>query len=129
MTLLLASSGSASTLTRPLAGVDGSLVAVESATGAVVQLTNLQGDVVATTPAATSAVTSVVDASVFGIPVPGTTRPRYGWLGAKTRPSDQATGITLMGQRLYNAQSGPLLQVDPLLAAPHPRTITAVPTP
>ena len=91
--------------------------------------TNLHGDLIATTALtgtgaasatvipATSASTpaTIVEETEFGIPRGGmTTSARYGWLGGKRRQTDTATGITLMGQRLYEPTLGRFLQTDPV---------------
>ena len=38
----------------------------------------------------------------------------YGWLGAKERATNPATGLTLMGARLYNPVTGLFTSVDPV---------------
>ena len=77
-------------------GLDGNLAAQIDATGTTYQLTNLHGDVVASSsPAATTAwdgcvVTSDEYGNTTTVDATGTsaTNPRYGWLGGKQRAID-----------------------------------------
>jgi RHS repeat-associated protein len=87
----------------------------------VVELTGLHGDVLrTTTPSATLAPDGVgVWADEFGRVLDATgsltTGPRYGWLGGKQRATDTgATGVTLMGVRLYSPIIGRFLSTDPV---------------
>ena len=50
----------------------------------------------------------------FGNPIDTTAPTTYGWLGGKQRATDAATGLTLMGARLYNPATGRFLQTDPV---------------
>lgn len=45
---------------------------------------------------------------------PETGAVTYGWLGAKERATDEATGLLLMGVRLYNPVTGLFTSVDPV---------------
>jgi RHS repeat-associated protein len=102
--------------TRNISAFGSDLVAIQdSASGTTLQLADLHGDTVATAsldPTATGLL-STFEATEFGIPrtSPG---PRYGWLGAKQRETDDLTGIMLMGVRLYVPAMGRFLQVDPV---------------
>jgi RHS repeat-associated protein len=103
--------------TRIISAFGSDLVAIQdSATGTTLQLANLHGDTIATAtldPTATGLL-STFDATEFGIPRTTGTSPRYSWLGAKQRETDDLAGITLMGVRLYVPTMGRFLQVDPV---------------
>src|SRR6185369_7485233 len=59
--------------------------------------------------------TSYTESNEFGVPYfQASAYPRYGWLGAKQRSHDTLSGITLMGVRLYNPDSGRFDQTDPV---------------
>jgi RHS repeat-associated protein len=106
---------SATAWTRPIGGIAGDLAAIyDSATAAAtLQLTNLHGDVVATTSTSSTALASTGESTEFGVPR-GATGTRYGWLGGKQRAADTYGGIVLMGVRLYNPATGRFAQVDPV---------------
>jgi len=81
----------------------------------------LHGDVLrTTTPSATLAPDGVgVWTDEYGRVLDATgsltTGPRYGWLGGKQRATDTgATGLTLMGVRLYSPIIGRFLSTDPV---------------
>lgn len=102
--------------TRQIPGLDGNLVAIyDSQTGqATFQLADLSGSIAATAGASptVSGLASSYSADEFG--VPRSSSPRFGWLGAKQRSAEYATGLVLMGQRAYQPQTGRFLQVDPV---------------
>ncbi|MFY1636384.1 RHS repeat-associated core domain-containing protein [Solwaraspora sp. WMMB335] len=80
------------------------------------RLANLHGDLIATILPGDVGLSATTDASEYGTPrnpeaVGG---ERYGWLGAKQRATDPATGLILMGVRLYNTTTGRFLTVDPV---------------
>jgi len=112
----VAEDATASHWTRNISAFGSDLAAVQdSAAGTTLQLANLHGDTVATaslSPTATGLL-STFEATEFGIPRT-TPSPRYGWLGAKQRETDDLTGIMLMGVRLYVPAMGRFLQVDPV---------------
>ena len=109
------------TWTRSVTSISGDLAATITGnstgpTATVAQLTDLHGDVVATVDNSPGAAT-LASASAYheyGATADGTTQPRYGWLGAKLRPTEAFTGLILMGVRLYNTLTGRFLQVDPI---------------
>ncbi|MFF4119191.1 RHS repeat-associated core domain-containing protein [Streptomyces sp. NPDC001714] len=102
------SSGSVSRAVTDVAGVLG---ATTSASGSVtLQLADLHGDIAVTLATATTTATAY-SYDEYGNT---TNTSRYGWLGTAQRASDTPTGITLMGQRLYNPMTGRFLQTDPV---------------
>jgi len=112
----IAEDATATHWTRNISAFGSDLVAIQdSAAGTTLQLADLHGDTVATAsldPAATGLL-GTFEATEFGIPRSGTS-PRYGWLGAKQRETDDLTGVMLMGVRLYVPAMGRFLQVDPV---------------
>jgi RHS repeat-associated protein len=100
--------------TRNITGIAGTLVAIQSnAEPAVLQLTNLHGDIVATAYASETAteLASKADTSEFGIP--SVSAPsKYSWLGSIELPTELASGVTEMGRRSYLPQIGRFLQPD-----------------
>lgn len=102
-------------LTRSVDGLDGNLAATTTKTGgAVLQFANLHGDTALQLPADTSVAPTVLDFDEYGNPRTGQNTTRYGWLGGKQRSSETVTGLTLMGARLYNPNTGRFLSVDPV---------------
>jgi YD repeat-containing protein len=70
---------------RNIAGIDGTLSATQTSGGAVtLQLHDLLGNVVATAGVSetATALLSTYNSTEFGAPQPGTTPPKYAWLGA-----------------------------------------------
>ena len=106
---------SASAWTRNIGGISGDMAAVYSSasSSAVLQLANLLGDVVATAATSSTALASTMEATEYGVPR-GATGTRYAWLGAKQRAADTPGGLSIMGVRLYNPQTGKFLQNDPV---------------
>jgi RHS repeat-associated protein len=110
-------------ITRNVTGL-GPLAAI--ATGSptaptvTLQLANLHGDIAATLPvgATSPAQLAVTDTTEYGLPrtapAPGSTQPRYGWLGTQQRDTSTPGGLTLMGVRLYTPTLGRFLTVDPI---------------
>ena len=70
--------------TRNVSGIDGTLDAVQTSTGTIeLQLHDLQGDIVGTVNDSESETKLHSTYSTeFGVPQPGTTPPKYAWLGA-----------------------------------------------
>ncbi|MFI5935384.1 RHS repeat-associated core domain-containing protein [Actinoplanes sp. NPDC051494] len=100
---------------RTVSGASGVAATYSSATGRLEwMITDLHGDVVATTadPAAGLTATYVYDE--YGNPVTGGTGPRYGYLGEAQRSADNTAELITMGVRLYNPGTGRFLSVDPV---------------
>jgi RHS repeat-associated protein len=101
---------------RNITGISGGLAAIEdSAKGTTLQLTNLHGDIVATTslnPEATKLLASF-EFDEFGNPKQGSA-PKYGWLGGKERRTEMLSGVVQMGVRSYVPAMGRFISVDPV---------------
>ena len=104
-------SGSDGSWSRDISGPTG-LVAQTNSSGTTLQLVNLHGDVMATVDEANSSVTGTETYTEFGAPETGTAST-YGWLGSSQRPAAEA-GQILMGDRVYNPQTGRFNQTDPV---------------
>ena len=121
-------------VTRYVDGMDGDLAIQTGKTGnRVLQLTDLQGSIMATLPIqdgqATAAFGAIAfqAADEFGVPTDLSTgravvstgaapdaNHRYGWLGGKQRSDDALGGVVLMGVRLYSPSIGRFLSPDPV---------------
>lgn len=102
-------------LTRNVTGPDGRLAATTAKTGgAVLQLTDIHGDVGLLLPLDGGTAPTVLDADEYGTPRGGQAEVRYGWLGGHQRSGETVTGLTLMGARLYDSTTGRFLSVDPV---------------
>ena len=112
--------------TRFVSSISGDLGAMVNPDGtAALTLPNIHGDVTTTVPLAKddSLATGIKGWSThteYGTPIdPTQTRTvggptGNGWLGAKERSTTDATaGLTLMGDRFYNAITGAFTSVDP----------------
>lgn len=102
--------------TRTVEGIDGDLVAIQTESGATLQLQNLHGDVVATATLSDTATApaSTFESDEFGVSRQGASTRRYRWVGAKQRRSELDSGVITMGVRLYVPQLGRFTQVDPI---------------
>jgi RHS repeat-associated protein len=116
-------------ITRYAQSIGGDLAATINADGSAdLTVANLHGDVLTTVPIAASAASGDACTSIdgwsdyteYGTPRPGSTTGTtggalgYGWLGAKQRSATAETaGLTLMGDRLYNAVTGRFASLDP----------------
>jgi RHS repeat-associated protein len=102
--------------TRNITGIGGELAAVqESGKEAVLQLTDLHGDVVATASLSSSAKepTAKFEFDEFGNPKSGKAG-RFGWLGGKKRRTELPSGVIQMGVRSYVPTIGRFISTDPV---------------
>ncbi len=101
--------------TRNIAGVDGTLSAIQTNGGTpVLQLHDIQGDVVATaalSPTETKLL-STYNSTEFGVPNAGKTPPKYAWLGATDVASAFSSGVITYGATSYVPQTGRALQSE-----------------
>ncbi|MEO3975616.1 DNRLRE domain-containing protein [Streptomyces sp. CAU 1734] len=101
-------------LTRNVESISGDLAATTGTTaGTVLQLTTIHGGVALQLPLDVSQAPVALDHDEYGNPRAGRIAARYGWLGGKQRSAETATGLTLMGVRLYNPGTGRFLSPDP----------------
>lgn len=105
---------------RNIEGIDGDLAALQTNTGGstttTLQLTNLHGDIIATASTSTTATAPLAkfETDEFGNPRQQTNR-RYGYLGAKQRRTQLASGVIQMGVRSYVPALGRFASVDPVV--------------
>ncbi|MFE4974863.1 RHS repeat-associated core domain-containing protein [Kitasatospora sp. NPDC056651] len=105
----------AGTVTRNVAGVDGTLAATTDKTGGtVLYLTNIHGDVNVVLPLDTTKTPVVLESDELGGQQAAGTAARYGWLGGNQRSAETPSGQLLMGARLYDGRSGRFQSIDPV---------------
>ncbi|GGZ03478.1 DNRLRE domain-containing protein [Streptomyces poonensis] len=110
--------GTGSTVSRNVTDLTGALAAVTSATGDIVlQLANIHGDIAVRQPLDTSVAATVQHYDEYGNPSSETAATAYGALGSYQKSTRTLSGITLMGQRLYDPTTGRFLSVDPVYGA------------
>jgi RHS repeat-associated protein len=101
--------------TRNIQGIGGlAAIQVNSAT-AVLQLTDLHGDIVATAALSETEtkLLSSTEPSEYGVPT--TSSPaKYSWLGGEQQPTELPSGVIAMGARSYVPELGRFLQPDPV---------------
>ncbi|MFD9302132.1 DNRLRE domain-containing protein [Streptomyces sp. NPDC060048] len=107
---------SASTITRYVQSLNGSMAASTGKTGGVVlNLASIHGDVALQLPLDTSVAPRAYDSDEYGNARTGkNTDQRYGWLGSEQRSTMQTSDALLMGVRLYSPTEGRFLSTDPL---------------
>lgn len=107
--------GSTTTWSRTVGGIDGAEASQDSATGVKLLIQNLRGDVVSESSTA-GAISNVSKVDEFGVPkTPLAAGVKYAFHGSKQRESLTSAGIVSMGARLYQPEMGRFLQVDPVL--------------
>ncbi len=108
------------TWTRNVPGIDGTLDAVQkSGQAPVLQLHDLEGNVVGTAALSETEtkLLSTYNSTEFGVPQPGTTPPKYAWLGSGGLASEPAfgSGVTVKGGASYVPQVAQNLQSYPVI--------------
>jgi DNA-binding beta-propeller fold protein YncE len=106
---------------RSIPGINGSLVATQkSGETPVLQLQDLAGDIVATAALSESEtkLLSTYDSTEFGVPQPGTTPPKYAWLGAGGVATEATleSGVATKGGASFVPQIARALQTAPVIA-------------
>jgi RHS repeat-associated protein len=124
ISLIVDGQGAGVSATRQIEGIDGDLAAIRSVDyqaqtdETVLQLSNLHGDTIATAslnPQA-PALLDTFESDEFGNPrQAGGADKRYGWLGAKQRRTELASGVIQMGVRSYVPAMGRFTSVDPVV--------------
>ncbi|MFE7562432.1 DNRLRE domain-containing protein [Kitasatospora sp. NPDC057500] len=109
------SADAAGRIVRHVTDLTGQLTAATGTDGgAVLQLTNLHGDVsVQMSPDGTQDL-AVYHYDEYGNVVDATGTTAYGWHGGQLRSGDTLSGLVLMGVRVYDPTTGRFLQTDPL---------------
>jgi len=106
-----------STWSRNIAGIGGELAAIkDSGKIALLQLTNLHGDVSATASVSvfSKSLQGTFTYDEFGSQTSGSTGTRFGWLGGKQRRTELPSGVIQMGVRSYFPTLGRFTSVDPV---------------
>jgi len=98
---------------RDVMGLNNQLSAVVTGSGTELQLTDIQGNVIATVDAATDSIDSTTTYTAFGAPESGSASP-YGYLGGDQRAGSGMDSQILMGARDYNPYTGRFSQTDPV---------------
>jgi tripartite motif-containing protein 71 len=106
--------------TRNIPGIDGALDAVQTSTGStVLQLHDLQGNIVGTVGDSESEtkLLSTYNSTEFGVPQPGTTPPKYAWLGAAgvSTETSLGSGVATQSGASYVPQVARALQTAPVI--------------
>ncbi len=103
--------------TRNIPGIDGSLDAIQSSTGATaLQLHDLQGNIVAEAALSESETKLVksYNSTEFGVPTTSSP-PKYSWLGAVGVTTELSSGATASTGDSYIPQLGAPLQTQPVV--------------
>jgi YD repeat-containing protein len=104
--------------TRNIPGIDGALDAIQSSSGTTtLQLHDLQGNIIGTIGLSETEtkLLSTYNSTEFGVPQPGTTPPKYAWLGASGLATELSSGVTTMGGASYVPQVARDLQTAPVI--------------
>lgn len=105
---------------RTIEGIDGDLAAIRTHDSqgdqTILQLSNLHGDTIATasTDPQAAALLTRFETDEYGNPRQTTSR-RHGWLGAKQRRTELASGVVQMGVRSYVPAAGRFTSHDPIV--------------
>jgi YD repeat-containing protein len=108
--------------TRNIPGIDGALDAIQISGGTItLQLHDLQGNIVGTAEDNETAakLLSTYNSTEFGVPQPGTTPPKYAWLGAAGVSAETSleSGISTQDGASYVPQIARDLQTAPIIPA------------
>ena len=105
--------------TREIAGIDGTLTAIQNGTGTaaetpILQLHDLQGDVVGTIrdKEGETKLESTYNSTEFGVPNGGKEPPKLAWLGAGGIEKSLASGVITQGATSYVPQIDKALQTE-----------------
>ncbi|MGC5567892.1 RHS repeat-associated core domain-containing protein [Streptomyces sp. FR-108] len=102
-------------VTRNVSSATGTFSATTGKTGgAILQLSNIHGDIALQLPLDTALAPTVIDSDENGAPRPDKAAQRYGWFGLNQRSGETLTGLVLMGARLYDPGTARFLQTDPV---------------
>ncbi|MES9602428.1 MULTISPECIES: DNRLRE domain-containing protein [Actinomadura] len=102
-------------ISRNIVGLTGELAATTAKTGGTaLYLNTLRGHVAVILPLDAGQAPTVIDTDEYGNQRQGSPSIRYGWLGGYQRSSETLTGVSLMGVRLYDPNTGRFLQTDPV---------------
>jgi RHS repeat-associated protein len=105
----------AGTVTRNVASASGAFTATTAKSDqTVLHLSTIHGDIALQLPLDTGVAPVALDTDEYGKRRDNQPATRYGWLGGKQRSSETPSGITLMGSRLYQAETGRFLSRDPI---------------
>ena len=108
------------TWSRNIPGIDGALDAIQASGGTpVLQVHDLQGNIVGTAALSETEtkLLSTYNSTEFGVPQPGTTPPKYAWLGAEGVSSEPAlsSGVSAQSGAAYVPQLARELQTMPVV--------------
>lgn len=103
--------------TRDIPGIDGSLSATHSSSGATtLELHDLKGNIVATASISETEtkLLSTYNSTEFGVPGEGKEPPKYAWLGADGVTSELPSGTVVQDGSTYVPLVGRPLQTEPV---------------
>ncbi len=103
--------------TRNIPGIDGTLSATHSSSGAtILQLHDLKGNIVATASISETEtkLLSTYNSTEFGVPTEGKEPPKYAWLGANGVTSELSSGAIAKDGKTYVPLTGEPLQTQPI---------------
>ncbi len=103
--------------TRNIPGIGGTLAAVETPAGTVLQLHDLQGDIVATAGLSETETKLLAkfNSTEFGVPPTKSAPPPYAWLGAEGVASELSSGAVTQDGVTYVPQTGRALETEPVV--------------
>jgi YD repeat-containing protein len=107
--------------TREIPGIGGELAAIQTSSTTELQLHDLQGNIVGTVgdSETETKLLSKYNSTEFGVPQPGTTAPKYAWLGA-AGVAGEPSGVVVQDGITYVPQIGASLQAPQDMAPGDP---------